>query len=108
MAAGLRWAAGHDPFAEGYSADYGLQKGVAALLLVCVIAAAMYYLITRLRFAFFHCLVHNTKVIRPGWELYKEQASRFFWLNIASGRLFSAAGGADLDSVCGGVLARVS
>jgi hypothetical protein len=61
---------------------------VAAVLLVCVIAAAIFYLITRLRFAFFHCLVHNTKLIRPGWELYKEQASRFFWLNIGVAACF--------------------
>jgi hypothetical protein len=53
-----------------------------------VIAAAIFYLITRLRFAFFHCLVHNTKLIRPGWELYKEQASRFFWLNIGVAACF--------------------
>ena len=60
-----------------------IAEGVAAILLAFVIAAAIFYLITRLRFAFFHCLVHNTKLIRPGWELYKEQSSRFFWLNIA-------------------------
>ena len=50
-------------------------------LLLFVIGAVIFYLITRLRFAFFHCLVHNTKEIRPGWQLYREQASRFFWLN---------------------------
>ncbi|MGA9585215.1 MAG: hypothetical protein WBQ95_07795 [Terracidiphilus sp.] len=60
-----------------------IAEGVAAILLAFVIAAAIFYLVTRLRFAFFHCLVHNTKLIRPGWELYKEQSSRFFWLNIA-------------------------
>jgi hypothetical protein len=65
-----------------------IAEGVAAILLVCVIAAAIFYLITRLRFAFFHCLVHNTKLIRPGWELYKEQASRFFWLNIGVAACF--------------------
>jgi hypothetical protein len=65
-----------------------IAEGVAAILLVCVIAAVIFYLITRLRFAFFHCLVHNTKLIRPGWELYKEQASRFFWLNIGVGVCF--------------------
>jgi hypothetical protein len=59
-----------------------IAEGVAAILLAFVIMAVIFYLITRLRFAFFHCLVHNTKLIRPGWELYKEQASRFFWLNI--------------------------
>jgi hypothetical protein len=65
-----------------------IAECVAAVLLVCVIAAAIFYLITRLRFAFFHCLVHNTKLIRPGWDLYKEQASRFFWLNIAVAACF--------------------
>ncbi len=65
-----------------------IAEFVAAILLVCVIAAAIFYLITRLRFAFFHCLVHNTKLIRPGWELYKEQASRFFWLNIGVAACF--------------------
>ncbi len=65
-----------------------IVAGVAMVLLVCVIAAAIFYLITRLRFAFFHCLVHNTKMIKPGWEVYKEQASRFFWLNISVGVCF--------------------
>jgi hypothetical protein len=65
-----------------------IAEGVAMLLLLFVIAAAIFYLITRLRFAFFHCLVHNIKEIRPGWELYKEQASRFFWLNIWVGVCF--------------------
>jgi hypothetical protein len=65
-----------------------IAEGIAAILLVCVIAAVIFYLITRLRFAFFHCLVHNTKLIRPGWELYKEQASRFFWLNIGVAACF--------------------
>ena len=62
-----------------------IAEGVAAVLLVFVIVAVIFYLVTRLRFAFFHCLVHNTKEIGPGWRLYKEQASRFFWLNIAVG-----------------------
>jgi hypothetical protein len=65
-----------------------IAEGVAMLLLLFVIAAAVFYLITRLRFAFFHCLVHNTKMIRPGWDLHKEQASRFFWLNLAIGACF--------------------
>ena len=65
-----------------------IAEGVAMLLLLFVIGAAIFYLITRLRFAFFHCLVHNIREIRPGWELYKEQASRFFWLNIWVGICF--------------------
>ncbi len=65
-----------------------IAEGVAILLLLFVIGAVIFYVITRLRFAFFHCLVHNTKEIRPGWDLYKEQASRFFWLNIVIGICF--------------------
>jgi hypothetical protein len=65
-----------------------IAEGIAAVLLIFVIVATIFYLITRLRFAFFHCLVHNTKEITPGWRLYKEQASRFFWLNVAIGFCF--------------------
>ncbi len=62
-----------------------IAAAVAALLLVTVIALWVFYLITRLRFAFFHCLIRNTKQIRPGWWLYREQATRFFWMNIGVG-----------------------
>lgn len=63
---------------------------VAASLLAIVIGCIVFYLITRLRFAFFHCLIHNTKEIRPGWRLYRGQAWRFFWLNMAVGFCFVA------------------
>jgi hypothetical protein len=61
---------------------------VAALLLALILAIAVFYLVTRLRFAFFHCLTRNTKEIRPGWLLYRNQASRFFWLNVVVGVCF--------------------
>jgi hypothetical protein len=54
----------------------------AALLFVILVSMVVAYLVTRLRFAFFHCLVNNVKEIRPGWWLYGAQAARFFWLNI--------------------------
>ncbi|HEX6497292.1 MAG TPA: hypothetical protein VF018_17535 [Acidobacteriaceae bacterium] len=60
---------------------------VAAMALGCV----LYYLVTRLRFAYFHCVIHNTKEIRPGWRLYSAQAKRFFWLNVAVGFSFLLA-----------------
>jgi len=60
----------------------------AAVLLTFVIAIFIFYLVTRLRFAYFNCLIHNTKEIGPGWRLYSEQASRFFWLNIVVGICF--------------------
>jgi hypothetical protein len=55
---------------------------VAALALALLLGFFIYYLITRLRFAYFHCLIHNTREIRPGWHLYRTQASRFFWFNV--------------------------
>lgn len=62
---------------------------VAAILLAIVVGSAIAYLITRLRFAYFHCLIHNTKLIRPGWLLYRAQAARFFWMNLAVGLGFA-------------------
>jgi hypothetical protein len=61
---------------------------VAAVLAAVVLSIVVFYLITRLRFAFFHCLIHNTKEIRPGWRLYRAQAMRFFWLNLVAGFAF--------------------
>jgi heme/copper-type cytochrome/quinol oxidase subunit 2 len=63
---------------------------VAAVLLAMILGLLISYLITRLRFAFFHCLIHNTREIRPGWEIYREQATRFFWLNVGVGLGFLA------------------
>jgi len=61
---------------------------VAAVLLAIVVSFAVFYLVTRLRFAFFHCLIHNTKEIRPGWRIYRFQAMRFFGLNVVVGFCF--------------------
>ena len=61
---------------------------VFAILFAMILSLLVFYLITRLRFAFFHCLVHNTTEIRPGWWLYREQAMRFFWLSVAVGFCF--------------------
>jgi len=61
---------------------------VVAVLVTIVLSIGIFYLVTRLRFAFFHCLIHNTKEIRPGWWLYGAQAMRFFWLNMVVGFCF--------------------
>ena len=58
---------------------------VAMVLLFVLFSLVVLYLVTRLRFAFFHCLIHNSKQIRPGWYLYQSQASRFFWMNVTVG-----------------------
>ena len=84
-----------------------IAEGVAILLLLFVIGAVIFYVITRLRFAFFHCLVHNTKEIRPGWDLYKER----FPVLLAEHRdrnLLPSSDGVDLNSICHGVLAGIS
>ncbi len=61
---------------------------VAFALLMIFLSLVIFYLITRLRFAYFHCLIHNVKEIRPGWWIYRAQAWRFFWLNVAVGICF--------------------
>jgi hypothetical protein len=61
---------------------------VAAVLVAIVVSVFVFYLVTRLRFAYFHCLIHNTREIRPGWSIYRTQAARFFWLNLVVGFCF--------------------
>lgn len=60
----------------------------AAFVFVLALGLLIAYLITRLRFAYFHCLIHNTREIRPGWHLYRDQAMRFFLLNVVVGLCF--------------------
>ena len=81
---------GHGPVLNGPLdfAPVWIASIVAMSMLVIVFVCFLFYLITRLRFAYFHCLVYGTTEIRPGWELYRPQAVRFFWLNIAVGFCF--------------------
>jgi hypothetical protein len=65
-----------------------IAMAVAMLALALVISLALFYLVTRLRFAYFHSLVHNIRQIRPGWNLYRAPARRFFWMNVAVGLCF--------------------
>ncbi len=58
---------------------------VVAILVCIAVGIFLFYLITRLRFAFFHCLAHQTKKIRPVWGLYRAQALRFFKLSLIVG-----------------------
>jgi hypothetical protein len=70
----------------------GAWLGLAILAVaICIpLAILAAYLLTRLRFAFFHCLVYQVKLIAPGWRLYREQAMRFFLLNFGVGFAFLA------------------
>jgi hypothetical protein len=59
--------------------------GAVALFVVGLI---VFYLVTRLRFAYFHCLIYDTKEIAPGWRIYSTQATRFYVLNLVVGFCF--------------------
>lgn len=61
---------------------------VAMSLLLVFVGLVIAYFVTRLRFAYFHCLATNTRLIRPGWERYRLQANRFFWMNVVVGLCF--------------------
>jgi hypothetical protein len=65
-----------------------LVVGIFALALIAFVALVIFYLVTRLRFAYFHCLIHNTRGIGPGWLFYREQARRFFLLNVVVGACY--------------------
>ncbi len=67
-----------------------LAIALLAIAITVPIALLIFYLITRLRFAYFHCLVYQVKQIAPAWKLYREQAMRFFLLNIGVGFAFLA------------------
>jgi hypothetical protein len=51
---------------------------VLAGLAAIVIGLLLYLMVTQLRFAFFHCLIHQAREIRPAWSLYRVQAQRMF------------------------------
>ena len=83
-------SSGHGPMV--YSPSDIRPEWIAAIavavLVAIVLSIVIFYLVTRLRFAFFHCLIHNTSEIGPGWRIYRAQAARFFWLNIWVGFCF--------------------
>ncbi len=76
------------PHAPFHFTPVAIAAGVAAFALIALLGIVIFYLITRLRFAWFHCLIHNIREIRPGWHLYRTQATRFFWLNLGIGVSF--------------------
>ena len=73
--------------------SFNLSSEVIALIVIgalALIALCIYlsYLICRLRFAYFHCLAHQTKEIRPGWRLYRTQGMRYFIASLIIGLIF--------------------
>lgn len=76
--------------------NFGLSPLAFALIAAIVILAIgisliIFYLVTRLRFALFYCLVYRTRAIRPGWTAYESQSWRFFLLSIAVSLVFLCA-----------------
>lgn len=67
-----------------------IAAACAIIALIVLVGLVISWLITRLRFAWFHCLIHNIREIGPGWHLYREQATRFFWFNVVVGLCFLA------------------
>jgi hypothetical protein len=51
---------------------------VLAVVAFLAFGVIVFYLISCFRFVFFHCLLHETKEIRPVWNRYRPQAIRFF------------------------------
>ncbi|MGA7256194.1 MAG: hypothetical protein WBX09_06065 [Terracidiphilus sp.] len=51
-------------------------------LLALAVGIVVLYLIVRLRFALFECLIHQSRYLTPGWRRYREQAWRFFLFSI--------------------------
>jgi len=43
------------------------------------------YIVIRLRFVFFHCLLHETREIGPAWDLYRVPAMRLFKASLLVG-----------------------
>jgi len=77
----------------GASTPFNLSSEAIALIVFSVLACIalcifIFYLVTRLRFAFFHCLAHQTKEIRPAWRLYRAQALQYFKANLVIGIIF--------------------
>jgi hypothetical protein len=72
----------------GTSTPFNLSSEVIAFIVIAVlvcfaIGILCFYLVTRLRFAFFYCVLYKTKEIRPAWALYGAQAMRLFTAGLA-------------------------
>ena len=68
---------------------------VAAVLLLCIpIYLLVAYLLIRLRFSYFDCLLNRQRLIAPAWRRYHRQALRYLGLNLMIGvAVWIATGG---------------
>ena len=57
----------------------GLISAIIAISIVAIVLGFLiFYLVVRLRFALFHCLVHQTTAISPGWFRMVSAIHRFW------------------------------
>lgn len=75
----------------GSAADVGVLVILPAVLLALALVLWIWYLLVRLRFAYFHCLVYQIKEIGPGWRLYAQPAMRMFQFQLVVVLIFLAA-----------------
>ena len=75
----------------GSATDFGVLVILPAVLLALALMLWIWYLLVRLRFAYFHCLVYQTKEIGPGWRLYAQPAMRMFQFQLVVVLIFLAA-----------------
>ena len=64
---------------------------VTVAIAIVAVSIAIFYLMVRLRFALFECLIRQTRLIAPGWHKYRSQAFRFFILTIVVSLVFLLA-----------------
>ena len=83
---------GPGPIAFHFSPEI-IAAIVAMSLLLLIVVLLIFYVMTRLRFAYFYCLTTNTRLIKPGWNLYRPQANRFFRMNVWVGLCFALMAG---------------
>jgi hypothetical protein len=67
-----------------------IASAIGMVLLAIVVALLIFYLIVRLRFALFDSLARQDTQLRPGWRMYREHSTRFFWLSVVVGICFVA------------------
>ncbi|MGB6973170.1 MAG: hypothetical protein WBD67_00665 [Terracidiphilus sp.] len=96
----LRYTVGHAAPAQAAAATSPTDflshwLWLIGLLFVLSMPIAVFalYLVTRLRFAFFHCLTRNSSEIRPGWTLYAQQSMRLFEVSLAVWAVFALLAG---------------
>lgn len=65
-----------------------LPVTLLAALATLLIALYCIYLVTRLRFAFVHSLIHQTRDLRAAWKLYAIEAEHFFTATVVAGLVF--------------------